>query len=245
LHFSARFYRGAALCSFASALTTLGLIFLPRHYQPVPDFDARMALGGHPAYVLRSWIALVHPFLAFVPALAVAARCRARAAGAASLGLWGFGLWAAAEAAQQALTKVALDRTWRAAWPAASAAEREAIRGYVAMYDVVWDSLYLLILLAFLLGNVSLALALRGTGALRAAGAERGRDRLALWVSGAYVAAAGLTFLLLVPELGGPAVAGSATGWLYPLIQPAGRTLIGVWLWREAMRPETTAALPA
>jgi hypothetical protein len=245
LYFSARFYRGAALCSFASALTTLGLIFLPRLYPPVPDFDARMALGGHPAYVLRSWIYLAHPFLVFVPALAIAARCRARAAGAASLGLWGFGLWAAAEAAQQALTKVALDRTWRAAWPTASAAEREVIRGDVAMYDVLWDSLYLLLLLGFLLGNVCLALALQGKGALRGAGAERRRDRLAGWVSGAYLAAAGLTLLLLVPEVGGPVVAGSATGWLYPLIQPAGRALIGVWLWREAMRPETTAAPPA
>jgi hypothetical protein len=50
----------------------------------------------------------------------------------------------------------------------------------------------------------------------------------------AFAAAAALTFLLLLPEVGGPTVAG--TGWLYPVIQPAGRALIGAWLWREASR---------
>lgn len=56
VYFSPLFYRGAALCSLGSAITTLGLIFLPRLYQPVPDFEARMALIQNSAYVLRSWV---------------------------------------------------------------------------------------------------------------------------------------------------------------------------------------------
>lgn len=221
MEFSSRFYRGAALCSFASAMTTLGLIFLPKLYQPVPDFEARMALLHDPAYVLRSWIYLIHPFLTVTAALAVAARCRTRAAGAASLGLLGFCLWGATEAAQQALTKVALDRTWRTAWPTADAAARQLIRSHVAVYDALWDSLFLLILIAFMAGNIFLAIAVRSV------------DRLARWVSAAFWAAAGLTLLILLPEVGGPSLE-SHTGWLYPAIQPAGRTLIGVWLWRTA-----------
>src|SRR5262245_26822902 len=163
MQFSARFYRGAAIASVLSALTTLGLIFLPRFYPSVPDFDARMALGTDGAYVLRSWIYLIHPFFVFTAALAVAARCRVRAGGAASLGLAGFALWAATEAGQQVLTKVALDRTWRAAWPAADAAAREVIRNHVAFYDVVWDAMFLLLLLAFLAGNVLLGVAVAHT----------------------------------------------------------------------------------
>jgi hypothetical protein len=228
MQFSARFYRAAAIASMLSAVTTLGLIFLPRLYSPVPDFEARMALGTHPAYVLRSWTYLVHPFLVFAAALAVAARCRFRAAGAASVGLAGFALWAATEAAQQALTKVALDRTWRAAWPAADEAAREVIRNHVAFYDVVWDAMYLLILLGFVIGSVFLALAVRRT----TAGEGMQSRRLASWVSAAFWAGAGLTAIYLLPEFGGPQLRG--TEWLYPLIQPAGRVLIGVWLWREA-----------
>ena len=222
MRFSRTFYRGAALCSLVSAITTLGLIFLPKLYQPVSGFEERMALTQNPAYVLRSWVYLVHPFLVVTAALAVAARCRFRAAGAASLGFLGFGVWGATEAAQQTLTLVALDRTWRAAWTTASEAERQLIRGHVATYDALWDSLYLLILIAFFAGSVFLAVA---------TGAHTG---LARWVSIAYVGGAVVTLVILVPELGGPGLPAGSTEWLYPAIQPAGRALTGVWLWRES-----------
>lgn len=227
MHFSVAFYRGAAVCSLLSAVTTLGLIFLPRAYPSVADFDARMALGEEPAYVLRSWIYLVHPFLVFAAATGLAARCRVRAAGSASLGLAGFALWASTEAAQQALTKVALDRTWRAAWPTADQAARAVIREQVAIYDIVWDAMYLLILLGFLAGNVCLAFAVRRTAE------STGSPALGRWVSVALWAAAGLTLFLLLPEVG-VHVTLPGSQWLYPAIQPAGRALAGVWLWNEA-----------
>jgi uncharacterized protein YbjT (DUF2867 family) len=44
---------------FASAVTTLGLIFLRASTRPAPDFEARMALLGNPAYVLRLWVYLL------------------------------------------------------------------------------------------------------------------------------------------------------------------------------------------
>lgn len=223
MHFSSRFYRAAAIASLLSSLTTLGLIFLPRFYPPVPDFDARMALGSDPAYLLRSWIYLVHPFLVFTAAVAIAARCRRVAGGSAALGLAGFALWAATEAGQQALTKVGLDFTWRAAWPAADAAAREAIRAQVAFYDVAWNAMYLLLLIGFLLGNTLLGVAVARTASA---------SPLAMGVAGVLWAAAALTLIILLSEVGGPAIPG--TGWLYPLIQPAGRALIGVWLWRGA-----------
>jgi hypothetical protein len=226
--FSARFYRAVGICSILSAVTTLGLIFLPRLYPPVPDFAARMALGDHPAYVLRSWIYLIHPFLVFAALLGLAARSRMRAAGTAMLGLAGMALWAATEAGQQALTKVGLDGTWRAAWPNADAAARVVIQQQVAIFDVLWNAMYLLILIAFFVGHILLGLAIRRvvmTGAIAPA--------LGRWVPVALWVAAGLTLLFLLGELG-VSITIPGSEWFYPLIQPAGRTLIGVWLWREA-----------
>jgi hypothetical protein len=227
--FSSRFYRGAALCSLASALTTLGLIFLPRFYTPVPNFEARMALLSNPAYVLRSWVYLVHPFLVVTAAVAVAVSCRRHAAGAATLGTLGFCLWGATEAGQQALTLVALDGTWRRAWATADEAARELIRSHVAVYDALWNSMFFLLLLGFFAGNVLLALAVRHHGGL------------ARWVSVAFWVGAGLTAIELVPELGGPSLSGPFVDALYPLTQPAARALIGVWLWREATRDGRSA----
>ena len=230
MHFSRTFYRAAAVCSLISAITTLGLIFLPKLYQPVSGFEQRMGLTQNPAYVLRSWVYLIHPFLVVTAALAVAARCRFRAAGAASLGFFGFFLWGATEAFQQTLTLVALDRTWRAAWATANEAERHLIRAHVATYDALWDSLYLLILIAFFAGNVLLAIA------------TRAHPGMARWVSIAYVGGAVVTLLILVPEVGGPQLPTGSTEWLYPAIQPAGRALMGVWLWREAEHERFMAA---
>jgi hypothetical protein len=224
VHFSPRFYRGAALCSLASALTTVGLIFLPRFYSPVESFDARMALLSNPAYVLRSWVYLVHPFLVVTAAVAVAATCRRQAAGAATLGVLGFCLWGATEAGQQALTLVALDSTWRQAWPTADETARQLIRAQVAFYDALWNSMFFLLLLGFFAGNVLLALAVRRHGGL------------ARWVSVAFWIGAGLTAIELVPELGGPSLDSPFVDALYPLTQPAARAFIGVWLWRQATR---------
>ena len=224
MNFSPRFYRAAALCSLASALTTLGLIFLPSFYTPVESFDERMALLANPAYVLLSWVSLFHPFLAVTAAVAVAASCRRHAAGAVTLATLGFFLWGATEAGQQTLRIVALDRTWRQAWPTADAAARELIRSHVAVYDALWNSMFFLLLLGFFAGNVLLALAVRHHGGL------------ARWVSIAFWVGAGLTAIELVPELGGPSLDNPFVDALYPLTQPAARALIGVWLWREAAR---------
>jgi len=230
--FSRTFFRAAAVCSFLSAITTLGLIFLPRLYQPVTTFDERMALANDPAYLTRSWVYFIHPFITVAASLAVAVRQRYRSPGAATLGLLGILLWGCTEAAQQALTKVALDRTWRAAWPTADEAARALIRTQVETYDAIWNAMYFLIIVAFLIGNVFLALAMRD---------ERGLGR---WVSFAYWGGAAVTLPLVLQELGAPGLPEALDAWLYPAIQPLGRSLIGLWLWRAA-REGDAAPSPA
>ena len=42
LQFHPSFYKSAAVCSVLSAITTLGLIFLPHFFGPVEGFEARM-----------------------------------------------------------------------------------------------------------------------------------------------------------------------------------------------------------
>jgi hypothetical protein len=218
---SARFYRFAAICSFASVLTTLALIFLPRAFPAVDGFEARMALVHSPVYQARAWIYLLHPFVVFVAALAVALRLRRDGGGVLLLGLCGFALWASTEAGQQALTLMAFDR-WRLAYADADAALRAAIAERSVLYDALWDAMYFLLLLGFLLGNAAYAWVLAR------------RDRLGRVLAAFYAAAALLTLGLVSAEAGGPRLPDALGAWLYPLIQPLGRTLIGLWLWREA-----------
>lgn len=224
--FSVAFYRTAAVCSFLSVLTTLGLIFLPQWYSGGGDFDSRMARVDDPIAQLRAWIYLIHPFLVALAALAVAVRLRRIAPGRMLVGLLGFLLWAATEAAQQALSLVAFDR-WRHAWLVADEAARAVLRTQIGIYDGLWDAMYFLLLIGFFIGNVCYAAAM-----LR-------RHALTRVLGVFYVVAAALTALYAAGEFGAPGLPEPLAGWIYPAVQPLARALIGVWLWRfaEELRP--------
>ena len=159
MHFGPTFYRTAAICSVLSAVTTLGLIFLPNFFIPVDGFEERMARVHDPAYVLRSWVYFVHPFLVMMAGLAIAARIRTLAAAFAVVGLLGFVIWGFTEAAQQAMTLFAFDK-WRVAFATADEATRAEIRTLTMMYDGLWDGMYFLILVGFAIGNFCLSVVL-------------------------------------------------------------------------------------
>jgi hypothetical protein len=215
------FYRTAALCSIASALTTLGLIFLPRLFAPIDGFDGRMARVHDGWYQLRAWIYLVHPFITGAAGLAVCLRIRTVAPAAAVAGIAGVSLWAVTEAAQQCLTLFAFDQ-WRTAYVAGDPAIRAQMPTLTTLYDELWDAMYVLLLLGFVIGNTALGQAfLRGRGLTRVVGAF-------------YLCAVVLTLFYLLPELGIPASLGSFDAWIYAATQPLARVLIGVWLWKYA-----------
>jgi hypothetical protein len=220
------FYRSVAVCSVLSAVTTLLLIYLPEFFRPVEGFEGRMRRIEEPAYVLRSWVYLVHPFITFAAALGVALRIRALRPAAAILGIAGFALWASNEALQQTMTLFALDK-WRAAYFAADEATRAIIQTNAAMYDGLWDAFYVLLLLGFSIGNLFLGAALVRAG--------QGVTRI---VGYFLLAALALTLMLLGRELQWWTIPALLDTWSYPAIQPLGRTLIGFWLWSAAREEE-------
>ena len=139
----------------------------------------------------------------------------------AMAGMAGFLLWAFNEAGQQTLTMFAFDR-WRLAWEGADEAARAALRVNAVMYDGIWDGMYMLLLIGFAIGNACLGAALsNGAGFTRVVG-------------GFLLAACALTMLLFLNELGVRLMPATALDRVYPLVQPLGRALVGVWLWRCA-----------
>jgi hypothetical protein len=215
------FFRVCAISSVLSALTTLALILLPMLFAAGSGFEARMARVQDAAYQWRAWIYLAHPFFVMVAATGVAARLWPKHAGWVVPGLLAFLLWGFTEAAQQTMTLVAFDR-WRTAYLAGDEAVRATMALRTAVYDGLWDAMYLLLLVGFFFGNVLYAGALRNGGAF-------GRI-----LAGLFIAAALLTLLLFSGELGGPTLPASIMPWTYLAVQPLARFLIGVWLWQQA-----------
>jgi hypothetical protein len=218
-----RFLRVAAVCAFMSAITTLLLIFLPELFAPAPDFEARMARVYENPYRLRAWVYLLHPFFVFTAALGVALVVGPRAPILAVVGVLGFMLWAFNEAGQQTLTLFAFDR-WRLAWSGADEAMRTAIRINAQMYDGIWDGMYMLLLVGFAIGNACLGSAMIG---------NEGLSRV---VGSFMLAACALTAMLFLGQIGIATLPDGLLEWAYPAIQPLGRALTGVWLWRIAGR---------
>ena len=225
MHFGQTFYRTAAICSVLSAITTLGLIFLPNFFAPVDGFEGRMGRVHDPVYTLRAWIYFIHPFLVVMAGLAIAMRVRFVAASFAVVGLLGFVLWGFTEAAQQTMTLFAFDK-WRVAFAAADAATRAEIRTLTTMYDGLWDGMYFLILVGFAVGNFCLSVVL-----FHLPGLSR--------VVGCFMfAAVLLTLTLIAREIGWFSLPEPLATWSYPAIQPLGRVLIGVWLWKMSNEAE-------
>jgi hypothetical protein len=82
--------------------------------------------------------------------------------------------------------------------------------------------MYALLLIGFAIGNASLGAALlHGTGLSRVVGAF-------------MMMAFALTCVLFLGELGVRLLPEKVLHWAYPAIQPLGRALIGLWLWRAA-----------
>ena len=225
--FPPSFYRVAGIASILSAVTTLGLIFLPEFFASQPDGIAgRMQRVTDPAYQLRAWVYLVHPFLAFTAALGVALALRYRSPALALAGLLGFFLWALTEAGQQSLTLFAFD-DWRRAWLAGDPAVQATIEVRTALYDGLWEAAYSLLLFGIILGSGFFAAILL-----------RMRDTLSRVVGGLYALAALQSILLQSGELGGPVLPESLAFWVYPVTQPLARLLIGLWLLRVARQGE-------
>ena len=64
-------------------------------------------------------------------------------------------------------------------------------------------------------------------------------------MGGFYAAAALLTLQIIAVEVGGAQLLpDSLDFWLYPLVQPLARTLIGVWLWTNRQEGDLQAQKP-
>jgi hypothetical protein len=230
---SPSFLRLTAACWCVSAVTTLGLIFLPYAYAPIDVADGAMARVRDPFYMTRVAVALAHPLIVLVGTMGVAALRLRTAAGPVLCGFVFFLIWAATEAAQQSLTLVALNWTWRAQYFAtADPVGRDALRAAAAAFQAVSDGLFLLILVAFVIADVAYAVA------------TWGGDRLQRTVAVGFALAAALGVISGLTSFGPGVFPDAVMAVAYPLLQPAARCLTGLWVWREAGNRERFVRRP-
>jgi hypothetical protein len=217
-------YRIASAAAALSALTTFLLWLLPRLYTGPASFEQAVALHLNPLYLGRLWVNFIHIFLALVAYGAAACALWRRSAALAGFGFVWMLMWGMAELLGVSVNLFAVNATWRAQFAAATPELQGQLRVLLLGFQGVWDGVFFLLLVCFLLGSLCYGLALvRGRGLERALG-------------GLFLLAVPLTVAIM---LGGYTSIGSfdaISGALYPVLQPLSRLLLAYWLWRWAPR---------
>lgn len=214
--------RVAAGFAVLSAVTTFFLWLLPRLYSSPQTFEEAVTLHQNPYYMARLWVNFAHIFFALVAYGAAAYVLYRLAPALASFGYLWFVPWGFTELLGVTVNIFAVNRTWRPAFAGASPELQASIRTNIAGFAAVWDAMFFLLLVAFLLGTACFGLA-----ALR-------DDTLGKWVGVLFLLAAPLTIGIMVGGYTQVRVFKAAMEAIYPVLQPVSRTLLGYWLWMRA-----------
>jgi hypothetical protein len=215
-------FRAGALCAGASAVTTFLLWLLPRLYEPANGFDESLHLYADPLYMTRWWVNFVHVFLALTGYWAAATALWYRNRFLASSSLLWFLLWGFTEIVGVSINIWAVNRTWRAQYATADPTTQEILKANLTGFAAIWDAIFFVILISFLLGTLFLGLA-----AIGGAGLDR-------WLGILLLLAVPLTVAILLSDYASITALGPLVAWSYPVLQPVSRALMAVWLWRTA-----------
>lgn len=216
--------KASAVAAVLSAVTTFLLWLLPRMYDSPAGFEQSVALRENAYYLARLWVNFVHIFLALTAYGAAAWLLWRRSPALAGFGFLWFLLWGFVELIGVTTNLFAVNRLWRAQYAASTPEVQEQLRALLLGFEGVWDALFFLLLVGFLLGTT-----FYGVAALRGAGLER-------WVGYLFLLAAPLTVGIMIGGYTSLRVFDGFVAWVYPVLQPVSRALLGVWLWSEAQR---------
>ncbi len=216
--FSRAFIRGAAVCAFLSALTTLGVHLLPLLH-PAQTFEQQLLMVKNPVYIFRLWVVLIHILLVLASMWGVAAARYRTAAGLLGIGLGGYWIFGLAELFRVSLTLNAVNG-WRSRYlNETDPTVQEFLRQNLLSWPQVNDALFFLLILGFLIGNLFYAFALR-----KGVGLEK-------WVSILLFIWAGMSSATLLEEFLGQTWLNFFPAFLSYTFQPFVRIMIGIWLW--------------
>ncbi|TQV82466.1 hypothetical protein FKG94_06910 [Exilibacterium tricleocarpae] len=213
----------SACAAFLSAVTTFLLWYLPRQYASPANFEEAVALHQNAFYMARLWVNYIHVFLALAAYAGVTYLCYRRAPVLALAGFIAFAFWAFAEALGVAINIWGVNELWRAGYAGADSETQTLIRTSINTFTGIWEGLFFVVLTTFLIGTLSLGMALWHGDTLQRA--------LAIL----FLLAGPLTLIIMLDGYFGASLS-PWIAWSYPVLQPLSHALMGGWLARAAYR---------
>ncbi len=219
-----KFLKLASICSFLGAITTILLIYLPN--PSTESLEAQAALHSNNLYIGKLWILFMHPQFNVIAVMGIAVLFIKKypeyiIPGTLAILVWGF-----TEMMQQAFMIDTVNQIWRPGFlNEVDGIQKSAMQSNLSAVNGIWDFMYFLIIFGFGLGTLLMGLAL-----IRS-------DQLACWIGFGFIFIGilslssflryyvGLTFLSKPVDW--------VYTWIYGVLQPLVRIVLGVWLWKQ------------
>lgn len=217
------FTRFAAICCFLSVITTLGIhLYFP---EPPQDFEQRALLHKNTLYIVNRWWVIVHCLLVLVAMWAFAVIQWRKTAGVAGLGFLFFAVFAIAEITRQMFVLFYMNELREQYAVINNSDSKQNLRNLLSYAGLLTAPLFGLFILVFALGNLCYG--------------------LSLWKEEGFGKWLGL--MLLIWSVCGLTVLGNQFWKIEGInkivemynysFQPLIRLLLGIWLWRKAIKP--------
>ena len=134
--------------------------------------------------------------------------------------IW-FLLWGVIEMTGIAVNLFSVNMEWRAGYENANVATKEILKTRIEMFASLWHAAFFVLLIAFLLGSLFL-----GWASWDSTGSQKMLSCL-LWL------AVPLTLLIILANYAHQQWAGNITTYVYPVLQPLSRFMLGYVLWNN------------
>lgn len=216
------FLRIAALSAFATVLTTFLLWLLPKLYVSPANFEESVLLHKNFYYISRLWVNLIHMPLALTGYFGLTLVLYNRESAKSIFGMLWFVIWGIIEMVRIAVNLFSVNYNWRSNYANADSLARNALKINIDAFSSIWQSAFFVLLVAFLFGTLFFAWA-----TWKANGIEKLLSNL-LWL------AVPLTLLIILSSYAKQNWAGQITTYVYPVLQPISRFVLGLFLWKSA-----------
>lgn len=228
------FLKIASVCSILTAATTFLLWLLPNLYSQPANFEEAVLLHQNDYYMARQWVNFIHIPLCLTAYFGLALILYQREAALPVMGMVWFTIWGAIEMIGVSIIIFSVNFNWRSSYALADQANKTLLQNNIESFYSIWDSLFFVLLVAFLLGTLFFAWA-----TWRSKGIGKILSYL-LWL------AVPLTILIILSNYAAQAWAGQVTKYLYPVLQPVSRCLLGVFIWQSIKAaPNTNSEMAA
>jgi hypothetical protein len=228
---SANFVWVASICALLTALTTIGVHWLPRLWNDVMTFEGQLQLQHNEIYMGQKWMVLLHCALVVISMSPIPLLLNGTARLVAIFGLGSYIMFAFVEMLRTSLSIFAINRAWRGGYEMANDdSARATFRSAIDSFSGINDALFFLFFAAFTIGLLCYGFAL-----LQRPGTDRQIAFLfLLW--GVLNLPGLIAFIAQKDSIGAP------FEWVGPYFQPVARFLIGAWLWNLSKRLTPTTA---